>query len=60
MSAGVGAPLDTTTPLLAIPLKVMIIVGALLQALKDEDLRAWIQNLWTDRLSVGMSILYKI
>ena len=60
MSASVGAPLDTTTPLLVIPLKAMIIVGALLQALKDEDLRAWIQNLWTDRLSVGMSILYKI
>ena len=52
--------LDTTTSSLAIPLKVMIIIGALLQALKDEDVRAWIQNLWTDRLSVGMSILYKI
>ena len=44
MSAGDGAPLDTTTSSLAIPLKVMIIVGALLQAQKDEDVRAWIQN----------------
>ena len=41
MSAGDGAPLDTTTSSLA---KVMIIVGALLQAVKEEDMRAWIQN----------------